>query len=82
MDGQQNELQLRADATQQEIVKLKKVMHDEVDRRVEALSKEVQALSEHVDSLLGQIEGKVDQDELETFVRLDTFEGKVIELRE
>jgi hypothetical protein len=57
-------------------------MHDEIDRRVESLNKEVQSLSENVDSLLGQIEGKVDQEELETFVRLDTFEGKVIELRE
>ena len=53
-----------------------------MERRVESLSKDVQALSENVDSLIGQIEGKVDQDELETFVKLDTFQGKVIELRD
>jgi len=64
------------------VVKLKKQTHDEVDRRVEALSKEIQALSENLDSLIGQVEAKVDQDELETFVRLDTFEGKVIELKD
>ena len=78
----QNELQLRSDATQQEILKLKKLLHDEIDRRVDSLAKDIQALSENVDSLIGQLEGKVDQEELETFVRMDTFEGKVIELRD
>ena len=53
-----------------------------MERKVEALSKDVQTLSENVDSLIGQLEGKVDQDELETFVKLDTFQGKVIELRD
>ena len=61
LDGLQNELQLRSDAAAQEVQKLRKQTHDEVDRRAETLSKEIQALSENLDSLIGQVEGKVDR---------------------
>jgi len=44
--------------------------------------KENQGLSENVETLIGQIEGKVDMQELESCVKIDFFEDRLIKIRE
>lgn len=82
LDGLSSELELRIDATSQELLKLKKTLHDDLERRLLPLSQEVQQLSENLDTLIGQVESKVDDTELQGLARLEEVNIKIQEVKD